>query len=474
MPAISKVPMMMADGGGILASLMKPTTAVAAPVAATAAPVATPQAQSTSSLADLLNPNNLGMGQQLSPDAWAAIQKATGTDIGPAQDGKYYTFTGQTDDNSTGWTPTQAYYDALNGYNGSYLGNFADGNRWNITGPSGQSSSITSSNAGLGLMEPLTLGAIGLMTGGGLLANGLSPAAAGAASGALTGFGTSGTIGGALQGGAIGGAMGGIGGAISDALSPTAVAADQITGLPAYAIDPVNSYANQAAIGLMGLPNYAVDPVNSYVSQAAVGASGLPNYALDPVNSYANQTAIGSTGLPNYALDPVSANSYQAAVNPEFNLPNYAVDPANSYANQQAIDAATGLPNYALDPAPVATTPAAPAPTADYSNEGNNYPTQESTAGSPVNSTPTSNGLWDWMKNNPLEAKLLLSGGMGLLNGLGGGGSGGGSSTPIVGKTWNAAPAGAAAFKAPTQYQAGSLPTSGVNGAGAWQWMKRG
>jgi hypothetical protein len=62
---------------------------------------------------------------------------------------------------------------------------------------------------------------------------------------------------------------------------------------------------------------------------------------------------------------------------------------------------------------------------AEYSNEGNNYPTSESTqgsGGSPVNSSVANNPFMNWLKNNPKQAIQL----MGMLGGAAAGGSSGG------------------------------------------------
>lgn len=78
------------------------------------------------------------------------------------------------------------------------------------------------------------------------------------------------------------------------------------------------------------------------------------------------------------------------------------------------------LPEFA--PWSPSITPSVPS---DYSHEGNNYPTPESTqgpGGSPVNATAPLNPL-DWLKANPKLAAQLLGGAAGLLGGSGGSGS---------------------------------------------------
>lgn len=503
---------MALDGGGMpgLLGMMKPSAPVAAaPVAPApvAAPVAAPApAAPTQSdpLSVLLDPNNLGMGQQLSAAEWAAIDKATGTNIGPAQDGSpYYEFTGLTDMNSTGWTPTQAFYDALNGYNASQLGSDNSSYYWNISGPNGAPSNTptftSSSKDSLGGLDKVALAAIGAMAGpaaftamgggagAGLGANMLAGAGTGAALGGTTSAVTSMGDWNAIGNGVLtGGLTGAAGGALYQGMSGI--------GDGMAVIDP-NSVPSAADAGLTslgqidtsGLSNVSVPEIGSatYLNgmgsmPAALSTAATPPIDTSAFSNYASQTVPG-VQLPTSSL---------SGVVPQVNAPSGLLsDPSPvSYSSSMPPELST-TPSTPLetsiprvDVPQVQTLPPELSLNAgtNYSNEGAHYSTDapsplDAATQSPINSTPLAgSGLLDWMKANPGLAKTLVTGVGGLLGGFGSssGGSISGTGAPVTPNLWNVGKAPANTYTAPTQYATPQVNMTGQQNSGAWRWMK--
>ena len=491
---------LMSEGSGLpgllnMATKQQASAPVAqpAPVVQQAAASALPAAISTSSLADLLDPNKLGMGQQLSPEAWAAIDKATGTNIGPAQDGSpYYSFTGLTDENSTGWTPTQAYYDALNGYTASNLGNDANSNYWNIAGPNGTTSTAptfaSSAQESLGGLDKLVLAGIGAAAGPALFAGLGGGATAGLGANLLAGAGSGAVLGGTMgavtstgdmnaigQGILNGGLTGALGGAVYQGLNG---------GSATIPADSVPNLSGGTGLKPLDVNSYAIPDIGAVpsVSSPVLSASSIPSlgsYGLGALEGM-GPAVVPSVGSVPSLYSPASLSALSV---PDLSQ-GTGLQPLQMGVVEPVNVPSVGLPEASISTAAVpnvsntSSVPSVPGPQSDYSNEGSHYTDKSSlnpATDSPVNVAPAASpGLLDWLKANPELAKLGLTAAGGLLGGLGnsGGGSIAGTGKTITPNIWNVGKPQENNYTPPTQYAAPQLNMTGQQNSGAWRWMK--
>jgi hypothetical protein len=247
--------------------------------------------------------------------------------------------------------------------------------------------------------------------GGGILGAAGAGAILGAANPLLYGGNSDAILKGAVRGGVTGAAVGGIRDLMPvDPLSPMEVPSAEWQNIPTDGIDAA------LARPLPQLDSAISGGISQLTPAALESAIGTPGYGIN-ASADAYLEGIGSPNLSgaNATVPPEYLNS--GNWNASGTLPDTSIDPT------QTIDINGG----AAPTAPAPTTPTG-LPQADYSHEGNNYPTPESTqgpGGSPVNASPAAPGLGskigDFFKANP---KLAIS----LLGSVFGGGKGGSSS----------------------------------------------
>lgn len=246
------------------------------------------------------------------------------------------------------------------------------------------------------------------------IAPGLSNAIGSVGSGALIGGVNGGLQGGdlksALKGAALGGAGAYAGGLAGDYLAPgTSVGNGSFlgegfaSGVPAWDAAAANAGLGlgegAGALGsvaantapqltpaalesLIGTPGYG------YNAAAEIAGSGIPGYAGSGANALMGFDNIANPGLwdGSAVLSPADQSATIIGQRPLTSIPS--LPPSAGITALPAIS--ESLPSQANDP------------NVDYSNEGRNYPTQESTqgpGGSPVNSSP--NAPWyDRLGNN--------------------------------------------------------------------------
>lgn len=210
--------------------------------------------------------------------------------------------------------------------------------------------------------------------------------------------------------------------------------------------------------------------------------SGSQVGALNP-NMFANEGLAQLTANP-----PVVSAAELSAITPNVG----ALGPVNMFANEGAKQLAANPPT--VTPAELsAVTPSVPPPVLPTS--GVNPVRAGEIAGYQTNGTLPSSaavnaggGLLDtltgaagtatqWLKDNPLMGRLLMSGAGALVSGLGGSG-GGSSATPTnygPAKQWTS-PIQSGLLSAPRNVQqvqpGGLLGGQGVANSGAWQWRK--
>jgi hypothetical protein len=253
--------------------------------------------------------------------------------------------------------------------------------------------------------------------GGGILGAAGAGAILGAANPLLSGGNSDAILKGAVRGGVTGGAMGGISDYMGniDPLSPMEVPSAEWQNVPTGNIDAALNHVSPALDGAIG------SGVQHLTPAAMESMIGTPGYGIN-ASADAYLEGIGSPNLSgvNATVPPEYLNS--GNWNAQGTLPDTPVNPT------QTIDVTGNKIDYGDGSAfPTTSTPTTPTglPQADYSHEGNNYPTSESTqgpGGSPVNASPAAPGLGskigDFFKANP---KLAIS----LLGSVFGGGKGG-------------------------------------------------
>lgn len=270
------------------------------------------------------------------------------------------------------------------------------------------------------------VGALGGSYLGGL--NGLGAIGSGAMAGANAGGLNDPSLQSILSGAAIGGAMGGIRDYFSTVspLSPMEVPSADWQNIPT---GDIQAALNQSIPQLD--PTYApISTPPSFNPAMLESMIGTPGYGVNAAAD-AYLEGIGSQNLSgvNATVPPEYLNN--GNWNASGTLPSTPVTPTQTInVNGQPID-------YGDGSAFPSATPTSPTPTdlpqADYSHEGNNYPTPESTqgpGGSPVNASPSVGSKYlDFFKANPRLAMSLIGS---VLGGVGGGssqsGTGGASS----------------------------------------------
>lgn len=216
---------------------------------------------------------------------------------------------------------------------------------------------------------------------------------------------------------------------------------------------------------------------------AALGAGQVG--ALNP-NMFANEGLAQLTANP-----PVVSAAELSGITP--NVSGLGAAPANMFANEGAKQLAANPPT--VTPAELsAVTPSVPPPVLPTS--GVNPVRAGEIAGYQTNGTLPSSaavnaggGLLDtitgaagtatqWLKDNPLMGRLLMSGAGALVSGLGGSGGGSaatGSTNYGPAKQWTS-PIQSGLLSAPRNVQqvqpGGLLGGPGVANSGAWQWRK--
>lgn len=295
-----------------------------------------------------------------------------------------------------------------------------------------QQSSMTSGLQTIGkaatpLVAAMSGGTLAGALGGGILGGAGAGAILGAGGALLGGSDSEG----ALKAGITGGAIGGISGGISDyvsanQLSPMEVPSAEWQNIPTDGIDAA------LARPLPQLDSAISGGISQLTPAALESAIGTPGYGVN-ASADAYLEGIGSPNLSgaNATVPPEYLNS--GNWNASGTLPDTPIDPT------QTIDINGG----AAPTAPAPTTPTG-LPQADYSHEGNNYPTPEATqgpGGSPVNASPAAPGLGskigDFLKANPRLAISLLGS---VFGGAGGGSGGAGGPGSQAGMTATQAP----------------------------------
>ena len=215
---------------------------------------------------------------------------------------------------------------------------------------------------------------------------------------------------------------------------------------------------------------------------AALGAGQVG--ALNP-NMFANEGLAQLTANP-----PVVSAAELSGITP--NVSGLGAAPANMFANEGAKQLAANPPT--VTPAELsAVTPSVPPPVlptsgvnpvrageiAGYQTNGALPSSAAVNAGGGLLDTLTgaAGTATQWLKDNPVLGRLLMSGASALVSGLGGSG-GGSSATPTnygPAKQWTS-PIQSGLLSAPRNVQqvqpGGLLGGPGVANSGAWQWRK--
>lgn len=301
-----------------------------------------------------------------------------------------------------------------------------------------------------------------VMTGVGLLgapylsgliggATGLTGAALAGATGATIGGLGSAVMGGDPLKGALLGGLGGYAmGSLSNAATPTDLGMNsQLTPAAIESGLGTPGYGYNAAAASSGLFNPAAVGAGAYLqtSYPYDMADFLAADALQLQGQVGNNLPAIEQNLVASGVDPLVAADVanQVAFNPgisQYDLTNY-INTNFGGGNIYDVNTATQYPTSQLPGEGGLLTDTASGPQADYSNEGRNYPTAESTqglGGSPINAsmaaTAAGTGLTASQIANLVKAGLSLAGAGAIASNMGGG-MGGVGALPTQGAPTN-------------------------------------